>query len=475
MTEYSIFYSWQSDLPNSTNRQLLEDALEIVAENLVEDDEVVVEPVIDRDTLGIPGAPDIANTILKKIDRSQVFVCDISIINLGQGIRPTPNPNVLLELGYALKSLGWERTIMVMNTAYGKPSDLPFDLKTKRVITYELEESADDRDAVIGQITSRFEKAIRAVIEIDTIPGQSHNQTQTDSLADTARRAIQESSPDQGPALREFHKWLVSRLEAVAPKLPEAEMPDEELVAAIESTVGIVASYSEVAESVSIVNSSEAALALFKGLGPILDRYRLPLGISGTFRTTDFDFWKFMGHELLTIQIFFFVRDSRFDIISELMEEGIYVENGPAGRPTVVKADYVSQYLGLLEFRNRRLKSNRVSIHADILNVRHSETPLARAVPMRQLMEADFLLFLRKDFRWIPWSVLYIGGIPPRYLVEAESTKYAQRIIRPVGVESVDELRDLVRERKPTLQGVFRHMLGIYPLQDYDPSRIGSI
>lgn len=64
-----IFYSWQSDLPNSTNRGFIQRALEQAAKDIRGDDSIAVEPVIDRDTAGIPGSPDIAATILEKIDQ----------------------------------------------------------------------------------------------------------------------------------------------------------------------------------------------------------------------------------------------------------------------------------------------------------------------------------------------------------------------------------------------------------------------
>jgi hypothetical protein len=69
-----IFYSWQSDLPNSTNRSFIEKALERAAKSIQRDDSIEVEPVIDRDTRNIPGSPDIAVTIFKKIDKSDIFV-----------------------------------------------------------------------------------------------------------------------------------------------------------------------------------------------------------------------------------------------------------------------------------------------------------------------------------------------------------------------------------------------------------------
>ena len=64
----TIFYSWQSDLPNRTNRGLIEKALEQAAKQLRAEHDLDLDPVIDRDTRGEPGAPDIARTILKKIN-----------------------------------------------------------------------------------------------------------------------------------------------------------------------------------------------------------------------------------------------------------------------------------------------------------------------------------------------------------------------------------------------------------------------
>ena len=105
-----IFYSWQSDAPSRTNRNFIESALNTALKKLQREGDPDVEPALDRDTQNTAGTPDIALTIFNKIDQSEVFVCDASIINRQAidefGARPTPNPNVLIELGYAAKSLG---------------------------------------------------------------------------------------------------------------------------------------------------------------------------------------------------------------------------------------------------------------------------------------------------------------------------------------------------------------------------------
>jgi hypothetical protein len=66
-----IFYSWQKDLSNKTNRGLIGNALEVAAKELHRDPRIEIEPVIDRDVAGTPGAPDIAHTIFAKIKEAE--------------------------------------------------------------------------------------------------------------------------------------------------------------------------------------------------------------------------------------------------------------------------------------------------------------------------------------------------------------------------------------------------------------------
>src|SRR5262249_53309114 len=139
-----VFYSWQSDLPNATNRGLIQTALENAAATIKADDSVEVEPVVDRDTQGVPGSPDIASTIFSKITAADVFVADVSVV-LRTEQRSTPNPNVLIELGYAFKSLGHEKVILVFNRAFGRIEELPFDLRMRRVLAYEIQPNSTNK------------------------------------------------------------------------------------------------------------------------------------------------------------------------------------------------------------------------------------------------------------------------------------------------------------------------------------------
>jgi hypothetical protein len=131
-----IFYSWQSDLPNNTNRQFIMTCLEKAMSTIHQNNISITDWSIESDSRGENGTPELASTIFSKIDQSDIFVADISIINQGKDFRRICNPNVLIELGYASSRLGWDRILCVYNLAYGQIEDLPFDIRHRKPLTY---------------------------------------------------------------------------------------------------------------------------------------------------------------------------------------------------------------------------------------------------------------------------------------------------------------------------------------------------
>lgn len=170
-----VFYSWQSDLPNNTNRGFLEACITVALKELNVSDLYNVEFSIDKDTKHEAGTPHIAETIFSKIDKSMLFIADVSIINPCTEGRKTPNPNVLIELGYAARILGWDRVICIYNKAYGSFEDLPFDLKYRRPLCYDYGgKDGEDKtkakrcviDAIKNNIVSVDSKDLTSVNEI---------------------------------------------------------------------------------------------------------------------------------------------------------------------------------------------------------------------------------------------------------------------------------------------------------------------
>lgn len=172
--EFVVFYAWQSDSPAKTNRNFIEDALKDALKKLKRQGKIEPSPRIDKDTKDVPGIPDIANTILEKINSDDAFLADVSMIgNISKSnpseVERIPNPNVMIELGYALAKLGPERIVLVMNTSTGSQDDMPFDLRTRRwPIAYELSEDADS--SIIKEqkinLSDQLQKAIEMIVKL---------------------------------------------------------------------------------------------------------------------------------------------------------------------------------------------------------------------------------------------------------------------------------------------------------------------
>ncbi|WP_312405752.1 hypothetical protein [Brevundimonas sp.] len=168
---HHIFFSWQSDTPARVGRGFVETCLNRAIRDIQADADV--DPAdrdlsVDRDTRDVPGSPPIMETIFGKIDRAAVFVSDLTYVAERMAGGRTPNPNVCIEHGYALKALSWRRVIAVMNTAYGNPDEheLPFDVRhTRRPIAFDLPETADAdaKTSVRDDLVRQLKTALRAV------------------------------------------------------------------------------------------------------------------------------------------------------------------------------------------------------------------------------------------------------------------------------------------------------------------------
>jgi len=174
----TIFFSWQADTLTQVGRNFLKEVLDEACKSLALDvavDESLRDIKVDSDTMGVAGQPPIVETILRKIDAAAVFVADMTFVGKRVDGRPTPNPNVLIEYGWALKGLTHERVICVMNIAYGEPAEnaLPFNLRHVRwPICYSLSEDASQeyRAKEKKQLAATLKKAILASLATVPVP-----------------------------------------------------------------------------------------------------------------------------------------------------------------------------------------------------------------------------------------------------------------------------------------------------------------
>jgi hypothetical protein len=178
-----IFWSWQSDTSGKIGRHFVRDALNAAIDKLKQSPDID-EPIeretrsamhLDQDRKGISGSPDLARVILEKIGTATVFVADVTAIGIVpdkgspmESAKKLINPNVAIELGYALHALGDRSLLMVMNTHYGERTDLPFDLQAKAgPILFNLPPDAGKETiaSAARQLTSEFITALKPFIE----------------------------------------------------------------------------------------------------------------------------------------------------------------------------------------------------------------------------------------------------------------------------------------------------------------------
>lgn len=169
----SVFWSWQSDLDGRVTREVIRFALDQAITILAADLEEADRPSLTSDTQGVAGSPDIVATILRKIDEAAVFVGDVTPIALSDSRKACANPNVLLEMGYANKSLTEHRVIQIWNTAFegARLEALPFDMRGRRgPLSFHLPVGADTvtlrsvRDKLVRDLVGALKLAL------DTLP-----------------------------------------------------------------------------------------------------------------------------------------------------------------------------------------------------------------------------------------------------------------------------------------------------------------
>ncbi len=464
MSEFKVFYSWQSDLPNATNRRFIGDALEKACKQVENNPDVEEAPRLDQDTQGLPGSPSIPQAIMDKIDACQVFVADVSFCYQAGDGTLAPNPNVVYELGYAVARLGWDRILLIVNEEFGEVEKLPFDLEKRRAIPYRAQEKEKDRSEAKKLLVARLSGSIEAIAKRQPIVPKR-------TPADIAVEAIEDQIPAKKARIRDFWAWALSELRRLEPDLrtnpPQGEHLStqiEDLKEAIANAAVAARAFSLVCESVAFANDEEANDAIARGFGDLLEEYDHKPGWGGTSYETWFDYWRFVGHELFTVWIACLLKEDRWTLLDAALTKTYFWEQHRAKtNQGTVYFDEFSDFVRLFGEESKRNK--RLSYHADLLSERYGPNGIGSAVSFQEFIDAELFLFLAAEFRleagwngwlhWRPWTVLYMKH-QPRFLTEAASSKVAAGVKTALGEQDSEAVRALIKDRVPRLRDLWR-------------------
>ncbi|WP_434036323.1 hypothetical protein [Formosa sp. 4Alg 33] len=174
------------DTEDKYGKGFIQNAIEIAIQKLKDES---IEVTLDYGFRKTPGTPLLIDEMLKKSTESDMVIVDLTFTSAKEwlqakkykvfgkelrllnkvGDKKSPNPNVLLETGYAWAKKGTYRTLAVMNDAFGSPKELPVDLEGFRWgITYNLNAANyATRKAVRKELANDLYNAIKDAINAE--------------------------------------------------------------------------------------------------------------------------------------------------------------------------------------------------------------------------------------------------------------------------------------------------------------------
>jgi len=455
-----IFYSWQSDSHDSTNRSLIGTALENVAKRIRNDDSIRVDPVIDRDTEGVAGAVDIATTIFFKVTLADAFVGDVSLVTHyirerdGES-RAAPNANVVTELGYAVAHLTWERVVLVFNEASGDFHQLPFDINRRKLITYKSHKGDADRATARKQLERKLEEQLREILSASR------------DTADDVTAALEASAKQRIPLLKRALAELEKQLTRHE---PASDADRAEVTDALGRSTPTVERISRFCVAAADVRDEEALVVLYDwALEQLACRY----AFDDDSPSSTLDYYRFLTHEIITTIIAAPLHAEQWTTVENLLNRGAVLTQPRRDRH---RQDQILDFRQANAFAKTLHGQNYRGV---LLNERHTDGPLRAIMPILAFSAADYLLFLRTRFAeshdvWIPWSALHMGG-PPRFLLKSRSAAVATSVARVVGAHDLDDFRMRLHERTAAVRRFFDGVRAWDPLAYFERQRIGSL
>ncbi len=180
----------------------------------------------------------------------------------------------------------------------------------------------------------------------------------------------------------------------------------------------------------------------FERIIPLMSR---PSSVS-SWRDWDYDNYVFIVHELYLYAVSALLKRERFKTLAEFLNIRFYVVND--NREDAMQS-FTAVWRSMRALGPKQQELRRISLRADLLEQR---SHVASGLKFSDLMEADFVLFLRAavlepDERWYPETLLYTVfrfHRPFEVFARSESRAYFQRLSPVLGINSKQEMEALI-------------------------------
>jgi len=256
-------------------------------------------------------------------------------------------------------------------------------------------------------------------------------------------------------ALNEYFDTFVENLERFRIKGQEGDF-DDKVMESIEQFIPyrneVIQLFLALTQYRDNPETHQLLYRFFERLIPFLDR---PPNVT-TWGEWDFDNFKFIIQELFLYYMASLLKYECFSGVAFMLDQRYYIEENPrTGSSSMVRFTIFRSHLNSLEHRNKRLQLRRLSLQADLLKQRSAAT----GFNFRQLMQADFFLYLRDCLdcirsqerqRWWPDTLVYLNfrEDPFEVFARAGSTQYFNRLKLALGINVKQELDPLIQAFK---------------------------
>lgn len=257
-------------------------------------------------------------------------------------------------------------------------------------------------------------------------------------------RALDRQSPNVGELYRRYGEMLYSQLESQPANREQFEHIDEAIIDQIDKLLPTSYDFGQAASLAAQYGSEPAVTALTNFIERTLDLYDIRPPYDKTYNDLEFDGYRFLVPEMLTLLMGFLLRNERWEQLREITSRPWYMVS--LGEGKYVELARLKPYLrSMEEVRNKRLGLNQVSVQADLSRGRFEHSRLSTLMTFDQFAGAEYFLYMstvchepdvERPFKtWRPSTVVFLKQIPS-YLGRAQRRKGLEELSRACGFDT---------------------------------------